>query len=95
MFLGDFSLLNLLLNCIDQDNYLPSKKVVLIEALCIILYDCLTSYDSEIDTEKIEAQKDLTIVLEECVKRKDKIAAVGKELPGYLRDLVFPKIGLK
>ncbi len=99
--------LQLILDGIDSSTYLNRKKHILIEALCVLLYDALFedervySYDAETedeyysDEENIERQKIAETVKTELLKRKDMLTHPDQWIESYVKEVVFPYIGLK
>ena len=85
----------LLLKNIDEGKYLPYKINVLTEALCTLLYDHTIWSEEYSDKENQERDKIADIVRPELIKRKDRILKAGDSVMEYIRDEVYPQIGLK
>lgn len=94
IMLGEYEHLPLLLKAIDEDKYPKAKIHVLIEAICVILYD--NSYPSDEFSAKEEEDRRQTAarVLPELIKRKERIKESEEEIWDYVKEVVFPQIGL-
>ncbi len=94
LILAEIDYLPIILKAIDEGNYLKGKIEVLIEALCVLLYDN-TVKRKEYSKEYIEAGEEIaTMVRPELIKRKDMVFAARKRIWDYLKKGVFPQIGL-
>jgi hypothetical protein len=95
LLLAEYHYLPMLLEAIDESLYLKSKVNVLIEAVCIILYDNLVSPEEYSDSENKQRDKIAEKVIPELIKRKDRVLDAGNAVMGYITDVVYPQIGLK
>ena len=103
IILADMDNLELFLNTIDTNNYPKDKLDILVAACCIILYDNTwflerfadkdTALD-EIKTTDKDAEACADIVRRELIKRKDRVWKVQDSINEYIKNIVFPQIGL-
>ena len=95
IILGEYENLPLLLKAIDEEKYLKEKMDVLIEAVCVILYD--HSYPSHEFSEKEEEDRKhiAARIRPELIKRKERIKASESEIWEYVKEVVFPQLGLE
>ncbi len=78
----------------NDNNYLYFKKYTLLEALCILLYD-FTYEDEDFSDEEEQVRKEnAAIVLPELQKRKFQIKNIGNRMLDYVKEVVFPQIGI-
>ncbi|MBX7155294.1 MAG: hypothetical protein U0Y96_15195 [Candidatus Kapaibacterium sp.] len=86
LFLADINYLDLLLKYLDDKKALPAKKIILLEALCVIVYDIIKD---DKDKEHLNRLKD------ELLKRKQLLHDFKDSIMAYLTDVVYPFLGLK
>lgn len=88
IFLAELDNLDNIIFGIESDLFLESKKLILLETLCILLYD-LTYPSDEFSIEEDEIRKNNSqIVLPELIKRKEQILKLGKN-KGFISDYVI------
>lgn len=97
IILADIDNLDNILEGIDNEKTLFCKKSILLETLCVLLYDN-TFYSDEFNMDE-EADRKLNaeILRPELIKRKDKIEKLGIDLgyiSDYIKEVVFPQIGI-
>jgi len=94
LILAEIEYLPMILKAIDEGTYLKRKIEVLIEAVCVLLYDN-TVKRKEYSKGYIEVgEKIAAMVRPELVKRKEKVFAARKKIWDYVKKVVFPQIGL-
>jgi hypothetical protein len=86
LYLADMNYLDLLLKYLDDNQILPAKKVILLEALCVIMYDAVKN---NTDKEHINRLRD------ELIKRKQLLLDLKESIMTYLTDVVYPFLELK
>ena len=76
LILAQMQNLELLLGAFDDINFPSEKKIIVLNALCILLFDNLKFRKEEYTTEeKEQMQSNKAIILPELQKRKEKILA--------------------
>ncbi|MFK7905168.1 MAG: hypothetical protein AB8B69_08590 [Chitinophagales bacterium] len=94
LILAEIDYLPMILKAIDENNYLKGKIEVLIEAICVLLYDN-TANREEYSKEGNESREQIAAMIRpELIKRKEKVFAARKRIWGYVKKIVFPQIGL-
>ncbi len=94
IILAEIDYFPMILQAIDKEIYLRNKTNILIDAACVLLYE-YTNYQDEYSQKENEIRK-ITArkIREELIKRKDKISRAEDVIMGYIKDNVFPQIGL-
>ena len=92
LLLAEFDYFPMLLKAIDESKYPKPKIDILIEAVCILLYDNTVSPEEYSETENRERQNIAQEVKPELIKRKDRIIEAGDSVMDYIKDLVYPQI---
>ena len=95
LLLAEYDYLPMLLEAIDESKYLRSKIDVLIEAICILFYDNTVSPEEYSVIENKKRENIAVKVRPELIKRKDKILEAGDAVMDYIKEVVYPQIGLK
>ncbi len=95
ILLAEMEYLPLILQGIDESRYLPNKINILIEALCVLLYDNTIRYESYSDHENKERENAADLVRPELVKRKAQIFHAKDFVMDYIKHVVFPQIGIE
>ena len=95
LFLAEYDYFPLLLNAIDKSNYPKAKIDVLIEAICILLYD--NTYPSQEFSKEEMAEREAIAdkVRPELIKRKERIKQAGDWVMEYIQEVVYPQIGIE
>ena len=91
LLLADEKYIELILDIINNYEILETKRNVLLEALCIIIYD------NVIDNSNLEINKDKELierVTKELIKRKILLLKADEWIPDYIKKVVYPKLGL-
>jgi hypothetical protein len=71
---------------------LKSKIEILIESLCILLYDNIANSDEYSEVENKEREKNAKIIRPELIKLKNRIKNMEEYLMDYIKVVVFPQI---
>lgn len=95
LLLAEYDYLPMLLDALDESKYLQSKLDVLVEAICILLYDNTVSPEEYSEKQNKERESIAVKVRPELIKRKDKILAAEDAVMDYIKEVVYPQIGLK
>lgn len=95
LLLAEYDYFTMLLEAIDESKYLDTKINVLIEAICVLLYDNTVSPDEYSQKENNEREIIANKVRPELIKRKDKILNAGDSVMEYIQEIVYPQIGIK
>lgn len=92
LLLAEFDYFNMLLKAIDESKYLESKIDVLIEAICVLLYDNTVSSGEYSDEENKLRESIAEKVRPELIKRKNRIVDAGDAVMDYIKEVVYPQI---
>ena len=95
IILAELKYFPMLIKAIDEEKYLERKINILIEAICILLYDNIVSPEEYSEQENIQREITAKKVRPELIKRKKKIEKSGNYIMEYVQREVFPQIGLK
>ena len=93
--LAEIENLSLILKAIDENKYLESKQTVLIQALCVILYDYTVEPNENYNLTTDERNKIIDQIRPELIKRKNQIKEVENWILGYIKLVVFPQLNLE
>jgi len=95
LILAEFEYLPMLLNAIDDSSYMGAKTDILIEAICILLYDYSVVSEEYSDPEKVEREQIAQQVRQELIKRKQIIIQSQAYMRDYVKEVVYPQIGIE
>lgn len=95
LFLAEIEYFPMLLQAIDESKYLKSKIDILIEAVCVLLYDNTVAPEEYSDKENQERENIAVKVRPELIKRKDRIIEAGDAVMDYIKEVVYPQIGIE
>lgn len=95
LILAEMQYFPMILNAIDDEKYLDRKIDILLESICILLYDNTASCEEYSKEENDIRGKNKNIVLPELIKRKEKIHKASSLFFDYIKEETFPKIGLQ
>lgn len=95
IILAEMHYLPLIIESISEGKYLKQKNNILIESLCILLYDNTIESDEFTVEENIERDKNAKIILPKLFSLKNKILESENNIMDYVKVIVFPQIGLK
>lgn len=95
LILAEMQYFPMILKAIDDEKYLDRKIDILLESICILLYDNTASSEEYSKEENDIREKNKNIVLPELIKRKDKIYSASSLFFDYIKEETFPKIGLQ
>jgi hypothetical protein len=95
IILAELKYLPMLLEAIDEETYSTKKINVLIEAICILLYDNTVSPEEYSEQENIQRDIIANQVRPELIKRINKIEKAGSSVMEYVQQEIYPQIGIK
>lgn len=95
LLLAEVEYLPMILQAIDEKQYLPAKINTLLEALCVLLYDNLANSFEYSPKENLLRAHIVNRVKPELVKRKDLIRGASQSISDYIKEVVFPEIELE
>ncbi|MEN2399289.1 hypothetical protein GKZ90_0005845 [Flavobacterium sp. MC2016-06] len=95
IILAEMHYLPIILTAINEGKYLNSKINVLIESICILLYDNTVICNDFSKQENKEREKNAKIILPELIKIKNKIKESEENIMEYIKVVVFPQIEIK
>lgn len=97
IMLAEIENLPLLLEAIDNPNYLDQKIGVLAETLCVILYDnSFPDEDEDFTEDELdERSKIVAEVLPQLIIRKELLEKHRNSIMDYIQEVAFPQIGIK
>jgi len=95
IFLAETEYFHLILNAIDKSKYPERKITVLIQSICVLLYDNTETFEKYADEENFKREKDANLIRPELIKRKDKIIKEQGLIMEYIKQVVFPQIGIE
>lgn len=93
LFLAEERYINLLLDIIDNYEILPNKKKLIIEALCIIIYDN-SSIANDGDEITQERQLLMDKVVKALIQRKQMVIESTDNIRDYVKEVVFPYLSI-
>ena len=94
IFLAEYDYFPMLLKAIDESKYPKSKIDVLIEAICVLLYDNTVAPEEYSEKENRERESIAKKVRPELIKRKNRIIEAGDLVMEYIQEIVYPQIGI-
>ena len=95
IILAEMHYLPMILIAIGEGKYLKRKIEILLESICILLYDN-TVTSNEFNEEEIqEREKNAKFIRPELIKLKGKILDSEKYIMEYVKIVVFPQIGIE
>jgi hypothetical protein len=89
LLIAEEKYIEIILDLIDNCKILNEKKIVLIQALCTIVYDNLKN---KANKGKFERQLLIDKVVYELKKRREQVLDVRASIFGYIKDIVLPLI---
>ncbi len=95
IILAEMHNLELILNSINEEKYLKRKIEILIESLCVLLYDNTSNCNEYNEIENIKREKNADIIRTELIKIKNKIIEAEEHIMEYIKVVVFQQIGIK
>lgn len=95
IILGNPQYMDLLLRGIESENYLVCKKRVLLEALCVILYDAIVKDEEYSDEENLQRLKVAEKVKPELIKRKSLLLHPDQWICDYIKAVIFPYLQIE
>ncbi|MBD2766607.1 hypothetical protein IC235_01715 [Hymenobacter sp. BT664] len=94
LILAEFEYLPMLLNAIDDSSYTGAKINILIEAVCILLYNYSHESEEYSDSEKVEREQIAKQIRQELTTRKQIILESQAYMRDYVTEVVYPQIGI-
>ena len=95
IILAEMDYFLLIITSINEDKYLKRKIEILLESICILLYDHTVNPEEYDDDENHIRQKNAEIILPELIKLRDKIIESEKNIMEYIKKVVFPQLGIE
>jgi len=93
IILAEERYIDMMIDVLDNYDISEIKKRILVEALCIIIYDSIIGRDEDIEIlHKNEAL--IERVAAELIKRQPVVLAAGRYISDYIKQIVYPRIGL-
>jgi hypothetical protein len=87
LFLADEPYVNMILEVLDTTLILDHKRDLLLDALCVIVYDNSNSDNSQRD-EQLRKR-----VVDELNKKQDMLKLADKWIMDYIKVVVYPQLG--
>ncbi|MBO9701372.1 MAG: hypothetical protein J7604_14275 [Sporocytophaga sp.] len=94
LLLAKLDYLPMTLKAIDEQKYPKHKIDILIESICVLLYDNTFQSEEYSNEENELRQRIAEEVRPELIKRKDKILEAELHIMDYIKNVVFPQIGI-
>ena len=94
LILADFEYLPVLLDAIDDSSYMKFKIDILIEAVCVMLYDHTSGAEEYSDSENIERERIAQQIRQELIKGKQVVIDSQAYMSDYVKEGVYPQIGI-
>lgn len=94
ILLAELDYFPMLLKAIDEQTYLKRKIDILIESICVLLYDNTFQSEEYTNEENELRQRIAEKVRPELIKSKDKILEAEQYIMDYIKDVVFPEISI-
>lgn len=88
LLLADEKYLEMILQILDTTSIPERKRDVLMEALCVIVYDNTVEVNSKHD-DKLRSK-----VVKELNKRQDKLKLADDWIRDYIKEVVYPQLNL-
>lgn len=95
IILADPQYLPLILRGMESPSYLDSKKRVLLEALCVMLYDAINEDDEYTEEENKSRRAVAEKVRPELLKRTYLLLRPEQWIGSYVREVIFPYLGIQ
>ena len=94
IILAEMNYFSMILTSINEGKYLNRKIEILLESICVLLYDNILISEEHTQEENREREKNTKIILPELLKLKDKIKEIENNIMKYIKVVVFPQIGI-
>ncbi|WP_291141898.1 hypothetical protein [Flavobacterium sp. UBA7680] len=95
IILAEMHYLDITLTAINEDKYLKRKINILLESICILLYDNSVICNDFSEEENQKREENAKIIRPELIKMKAKIKESEEHIMEYIKVVVFPQIGIK
>lgn len=95
VILAEMQYFTMFLKAIDDSKYLERKINILIESICVLLYDNVISSEEYTEAENNQREKNKNIILPELIERKERVFKASLYIFDYIKNETFPMIGLK
>lgn len=95
LLLAEYDYFPMILTAIDESKYPKPKIDVLIEAICVLLYDNTVAPEEYSEKENCERENIAEKVRSELIKRKNRIIEAGDSVMEYIQEIVYPQIGIQ
>ena len=94
IILAEMEYFSLFLKSINEGKYLKRKIEILIESVCVLLYDNSVICEENNVEENKEREENEKIIIPELKKLTEKIKDLESNIMEYVKVVVFPKIGI-
>ncbi|TDO77300.1 hypothetical protein EV143_10461 [Flavobacterium chryseum] len=94
IILAEMHYLPMILFAINEGKYLKRKIGILVESICILLYDNTVISNEFSKEENLQREKNAKIIFPELLKLKDKIEGSDRYIMDYIKEVVFPQLGI-
>lgn len=91
LILADEEYIETMLNILDNELGLPHKRGIIIEAMCVMVYNNVNTINN---TQSPDRTRSAERVLNELTKRKPLVIAYKNMVMGYVQKVVFPKLDI-
>lgn len=91
LLLADYTHIDALLAVLDNGTALPEKRGIIVEALCIVVYDNLNPENPLPSSERERIADD---VIDELLKRMPTVLEHKNAVMDYVQKVVFPRLGM-
>ena len=94
IILAEMHNLPIIIDALTEKKYLKRKIDILIEAVCILLYDNTVSCKEFSEEENQLRERNANVIRPELIKFKDKIIESEANIMDYIKVVVFPELGI-
>lgn len=91
LVLANEEYLETMLNILDNEQGLPHKRGIIIEAMCVMVYDNVNTINN---TPSPERTRRAERVLNELTKRKPLVVEYKNMVMDYVQKVVFPRLDI-
>lgn len=90
LYIAEVDNIDLIIYFLERENTLPSKKNVLLDALCVLLYDNVGDEEELSKKEKQVRKENFEIILPKIIERKELILQNKEYIYKYIFEVVEP-----
>ncbi len=91
ILLANEEYLGTMLDILDNELGLPHKRGIIIEAMCVMVYDNMNTINNTPSPDRAQRAER---VLEELAKRKSLVLTYKNMVMGYVQQVVFPRLDI-